>query len=52
MFMDNCCMCNTAAFMKTTGVQHDDIVYASLKNDVSGLIDKRDHRVLHEIQLF
>ena len=33
--LDNCCQCNTAAFKKTTGLSHDDIVYASFKNDVS-----------------
>ena len=32
--LDNCCQCNTAAFKKTTGISHDDIVYASFKNDV------------------
>ncbi|XP_053393103.1 diacylglycerol lipase-beta-like isoform X2 [Mercenaria mercenaria] len=34
VFKDNCCMCNTAAFKKTTGLRHDDIVYACFKNDI------------------
>ncbi|KAL4239389.1 hypothetical protein ACF0H5_000206 [Mactra antiquata] len=34
VFMDNCCMCNTAAFKKTTKIHHDDIVYACFKNDI------------------
>lgn len=34
IYMDNCCMCNTAAFRKTTGVAHDDIVYASFQNGI------------------
>ncbi|XP_052816951.1 diacylglycerol lipase-beta-like isoform X2 [Mya arenaria] len=32
--MDNCCLCNTAAFLKTSGVHTEDIVYASLKNGI------------------
>ena len=31
---DNCCLCNTAAIRKTTGVHPDDVVYASFHNKV------------------
>lgn len=34
VFKDNCCMCNTAAFKKTTGLHHDDIVYACFNNEI------------------
>ncbi|ELU06110.1 hypothetical protein CAPTEDRAFT_162985 [Capitella teleta] len=31
---DNCCHCNTAAILKTTGIRQEDIIYASFFNRV------------------
>lgn len=55
IYLDNCCQCNTAAFKKTTGICHNEIVYASFKNDIYEIpfyvvIDKKYQTVVVAIR--
>ncbi|XP_052240425.1 diacylglycerol lipase-beta-like isoform X2 [Dreissena polymorpha] len=55
VYSDNCCQCNTAAFVNTTGLDEDDIVHVSLHNEIYEIpfyvvIDKTQNAVVIAIR--